>query len=108
MCNYKFLFARSIELDAANDCINCIFLLTMMIIDIHNFTVRSVAVFSTSTRHAGDIGSIVGPGMIYFRCTNLALYIRDCESLCLSDDTLKAVGPFYLVSMPGEVKEPDL
>ena len=38
------------------------------------------------------------------RCKNLALYIRDCESLCLSDETLKAVGPFYLVSMPGEVK----
>ena len=33
------------------------------------------------------------------RCKNLALYIRDCESLCLSDETLKAVGPFYLVSM---------
>ena len=25
---------------------------------------------------------------------------------CLSDETLKAVGPFYLVSMPGEVKYP--
>ena len=35
---------------------------------------------------------------------DLALYIRDCESLCLSDDTLKEVGPFSLVSMPGEVK----
>ena len=23
-----------------------------------------------------------------------------------SDETLKAVGPFYLVSMPGEVKDP--
>ena len=34
------------------------------------------------------------------------LYIRDCESLCLSDETLKAVGPFYLVSMPVEVKYP--
>ena len=32
--------------------------------------------------------------------------IRDCESLCLSDETVKAVGPFYLVSMPGEVKDP--
>ena len=31
---------------------------------------------------------------------------RDCESLCLSDETVKAVGPFYLVSMPGEVKDP--
>ena len=40
------------------------------------------------------------------RCKNLALYIGDCESLCLSDETQKAVGPFYLVSMPGEVKYP--
>ncbi len=40
------------------------------------------------------------------RCKNMALYIRDCLSLCLSDETLKAVGPFYLVSMPGEVKDP--
>ena len=40
------------------------------------------------------------------RCKNLALYIRDCESLCLSDQTLTAVGPFYLVSMPGKVKYP--
>ena len=36
---------------------------------------------------------------------DLALNIRDCESLCLSDGTLKAVGLFYLVSMPGEVKD---
>ena len=26
--------------------------------------------------------------------------------LCLSDETLSAVDPFYLVSMPGEVKDP--
>ena len=39
-------------------------------------------------------------------CKNLALYIRDCASLCLSDETVKAVGPFFLVSMPGEVKYP--
>ena len=25
---------------------------------------------------------------------------------CLSDETVKAVGPFYLVSMPGDVKDP--
>ena len=43
---------------------------------------------------------------IIIRCKNLALYIRDCESLCLSDETVKAVGPFYAVSMPGEVKYP--
>ena len=36
----------------------------------------------------------------------MSLYIRDCESLCLSDEKLKAVGPFSLVSMPGEVKDP--
>ena len=47
----------------------------------------------------------LGPGVIV-RCKNLAIYIRDCVSLCLSDETLKAVGPFYLVSMPGEVKDP--
>ena len=56
--------------------------------------------------HAGDLGSIPGPGMFYFRCKNLALNIRDCETICLSDETVKAVGPFYLVSMPGEVKDP--
>ena len=26
--------------------------------------------------------------------------------LCLSEETLKAGGPFYLLSMPGEVKDP--
>ena len=26
--------------------------------------------------------------------------------LCLSEETLKAGGPFFLVSMPGEVKDP--
>ena len=51
--------------------------------------------------------SIPGLGTWHaIRCTNLALYIRDCVSVCLSEETLKAVGPFYLVSMPGEVKDP--
>ena len=36
----------------------------------------------------------------------MALNITDCVSLCPSDETLKAVGPFYLVYMPGEVKYP--
>ena len=49
---------------------------------------------------------VQSPGWDIIRCKNLALYIRDCESLCLSDETLKAVGPFYMVSMPGEVKYP--
>ena len=37
---------------------------------------------------------------------NLALYIIDCVSLSLSDGTLNAAGSFYLVPMPGEVKQP--
>ena len=53
---------------------------------------------------AARVRSRVQAGII--RCKHLALYIRDCESLCLSDETVKAVGPFYLVSMPGEVKDP--
>ena len=56
--------------------------------------------------HASSPGSPPGLGEYYSRCKNLALYIRDCESLCLSDETVKAVGPFYLVSMPEEVKDP--
>ena len=40
------------------------------------------------------------------RCKNQALNIRDCLSPCLSRETLKAVGPFCLVSMPGHVKNP--
>ena len=44
---------------------------------------------------------------IYIRVRqNMALYTRVCVSLCLSDETLKAVCPFSLVAMPGEVKVP--
>ena len=50
-------------------------------------------------------GSIPGPGTWHVICKKLALNIRDCESLCLSQETLKSVGPFYLVSMPGEEKK---
>ena len=60
----------------------------------------------THALHASNPGSPPELGEYYFRCKNLALYIRDCESLCLSDETVKTVGPFYLVSMPGEVKDP--
>ena len=63
------------------------------------------AVVSTSACHAGSRGTLP-PTRHIIRCKNMALYIRDCVSLCLSDETLKAVGPFYLVSMPGEVKDP--
>ena len=38
---------------------------------------------------------------------NMALNIRDCVSLVFRlDEILCGVGPFYLVSMPGEVKYP--
>ena len=67
---------------------------------------RSWSSGRTHALHASSPGSRPGLGEYYSRCKNLALYIRDCESLCLSDETVKAVGPFYLVSMPGEVKDP--
>ena len=51
-------------------------------------------------------GSTPEQACFIIRCKNLALNIRGCLSLCLSEETLKAVGPFYLVSMPGEVKDP--
>ena len=63
----------------------------------------SVVVVSTSAWHAA--GRRFDS---WIKCKNLALNIRDCLSLCLSEETLKAVGPFYLVSMPGEVKDPKL
>ena len=46
------------------------------------------------------IRHVIGP----VRCKNLLSTLEIVEYLCLSDETLKAVGPFYLVSMPGEVK----
>ena len=66
---------------------------------------RGSVMVSTVAWHAGDLGSILGQGMLSFRCKNLSLNIRNCVSLCLSDEILKAVGPFYLVSKPGEVKQ---
>ena len=62
---------------------------------------------STTACHAGGrcVTSWAG-NMTLLGVKNLALYVRECVSLCLSDETIKAVGPFYLVSMPGEVKHP--
>ena len=73
-----------------------------------NYERRSCVVVSTPAWHAASHGSIPARTSrnVIFRCNNLARYIRDCVSLCLSDETLKAVGPFYLVSTPGEVKDP--
>ena len=49
----------------------------------------------------GDGGSIPSAAVSKLRQFHLP---HIC--LCLSEETLKAGGPFYLVSMPGEVKDP--
>ena len=60
---------------------------------------------STSAWHAVVRGSVQA---CYITCKNMALNIRETVSLGLSDETIKVIGPFYLVSMPGEVKYPTL
>ena len=46
----------------------------------------------------------------YFICfgTLAILFTPLCQWQCLSEETLKAVGPFYLVSMPGGSKRSHL
>ena len=59
---------------------------------------RDSIVVSTPAWHAVVRGSIPCLDQAcYIRCKNLALNIRDCVSLCLLEETLKAIGPFYLV-----------
>ena len=53
------------------------------------------------TVNRGDGGSI-SPRAV----SKLRQYRSPHTCLCLSEETLKAGGPFYLVSMPGEVKDP--
>ena len=52
--------------------------------------------FDSRTRHVSLLG------VKTWLSTLQIVYLE----LCLSEETLKAVGPFYLVSMPGEVKDP--
>ena len=59
---------------------------------------------STSACHAADRGSLPEPGALVGVKTWLSTL--QIVYLCLSEETLKAVGLFYLVSMPGEVKVP--
>ena len=89
-------------------------------------TIKIIILYFIQFGHTDDFPST---GTRLVRCKNLTLTIRDCVSLvergssvvvpfqnlgkfvyptclCLSDETLKAIGPFYLVSMPGEVKYP--
>ena len=47
----------------------------------------------THALHASNPGSPPGLGEYYSRCKNLALYIIDCESLCLSDETVTPLVP---------------
>ena len=67
-----------------------------LIIGVGRRSYSTVSSGRTHALHASSPGSLPGLGEYYSRRKNLALYIRDCESLCLSDDTVKAVGPFYL------------
>ena len=53
------------------------------------------------TVNRGDGGSIPPTAV-----SKLRQFRSPHISLCLSEETLKAGGPFYLVSMPGEVKDP--
>ena len=61
-------------------------------------------VVSTSAWHAGfDPRSNQA---CHIMLNNVALNIRDCVSLCLSEEALEAAGPLYLVYIPGEVQYP--
>ena len=53
------------------------------------------------TVNRGDSGSIP-PAPVSKRRQFRSSYI----CVCLSEETLKADGPFYLVCLPGEVKDP--
>ena len=67
---------------------------------------RGSVVVSMSAWHAASRGSI--PARTRHVILGVKTWLSTLETvhLCLSDETLKAVGPFYLVSMPGEVKYP--
>ena len=53
------------------------------------------------TVNQGDGGSFPPAAVL-----NLRQIRFTSHCLCLSEETLKASGPVYLVSMPGEVKDP--
>ena len=60
---------------------------------------------STTAWHVVFRGSILGPGMLYFRCKNLALDIRDCVSLVGHDSSvvgtqLQNFGMFVYPTLP--------
>ena len=66
---------------------------------------RGSAVVRTSAWHAVVLGSIPGPGMLYFCCKNLALDIRDCVSLVGRGSSvvgapLRNLGKFVYPTLP--------
>ena len=63
------------------------------------------AVVSTPAWHSVVRGSILGPAMLYFRCKNLALNIRECVSLVGHGSSvvgvqLRNVGKFVYPTLP--------
>ena len=69
---------------------------------------RGNVVVTIPAWHAGDLGSIPGPGLLlsYVRCKNMGLNINDCVYMCLSDETRNTDCPFYLVFMSEEANIP--
>ena len=64
----------------------------------HNMVGSTGPAAEHQTINQGDGDSIPPAGISKFRSPHICL--------CLSEEMLKAGGPFYLVSMPGEVKDP--
>ena len=75
-----------------------------MTTDIHDWTLpvgsggRAVERRSVNRGDGGSIPPAAVSKLRQFRLPHICL--------CLSEETLNAGGPFYLVSMPGEVKDP--
>ena len=71
-----------------------------------NITLRGSLMVSTTACHAGGRKFAPQTGNMTLLGVKNWLSTLETKFLCLSEETLKAVGPFYLVSMPGEVKDP--
>ena len=72
-------------------------------------------IFTEHTRSVGSAGRTVqrrtvnrgdGGSIPPIAVSKLRQFRSPHICLCLSEESLKAGGPFYLVSMPGEVKDP--
>ena len=86
----------------------CITFQTLACIHSFQFCERcGSVVVSTHAYHAAGRGSIpVRTGRDYYVKTGLSTVETVYINLCLSEEILEAVGPFYLVYLPGEVKDP--